>query len=385
MSSTVQQIKSSLTGMNGGASVDDIVNLYELMERAANTMLAKIDPLDTIRLQSLSQFVHDDLQNYALPSDYKKVIDLANVEDRQSTDRAQRVAVEPFAANIALRNKEISIEALEGVKYVRINWKDLTAITLHTMDSLTANGTISVVGSATGLKANTQYKLSGTASIEFDLVATGDGIQNTTLTAVDLTDEDEIADIIIPVYLPTTSGITSFTFIMGNDLTTNYWTSTAQTTQADGTAFRAGWNFLLFPWSTATETGTVAPATIDSFKLTVAATAAKNNIRVDNILVSTGRLFDLKYYSQYIFKNSSGTWISIPTTDDDTCILAGTEIQIFLLECLIAIYQQMRVKEKDYNFSKIELNDLYRRLRGEHPSQSKPLTDKYWGTPSFYR
>lgn len=389
---TVQHIKNNLTGMSGGASVDDIVNLYELMERAANTMLARTDPVSTIRLQALSQFVHDDLQNYSLPSDYKKLIDIANSEDRSSTDRAGRIPIETFAAGIDTQNKQISVEGLDGVKYIRINWKDDTSVSFHDMDSLTAEGTIAVVGTASGLKANTQFKLSGSASIEFDAPATGDGIQCTGMTAVDLSDEEEYADVIIPVYISSAANlanITSFTFIIGNDLTANYWTFTSQTTQSDGTAFRVGWNMLLFPWSTATETGSVTNTAFDAWKLTVATTGAVTNLRADNILVSLGRPFDLKYYSQYVFKNTAGTWISLPTGDDDSCVLSGTELQIYLLECQSAIYQQMKTVPKNYQYSKEELNSaidgLYRRYRGEYPSQSKSLVDSYWGSPRYGR
>jgi len=384
MSYTIQQIKSSLEGMGGGSSVDDVTNLNELMERAALSMLSRIDPLETMREQVLSQFVHDDLQNYTLPSDYKKLIDLGNVEGRESSDRASRVGAEPFSSELNIKNQKISIESNEGTKYLRINWKAEGAKTLHTMDSLTTNGTIAVVGTATGLKANTQYKLSGTASIEFDLVTTGDGIQCTGMTAVDLEDEETYADIIIPVYLSDPSTITSFTFITGNDLTTAYWTFVAQTAQADGTAFRAGWNYLSFPWTTATKTGSVTATAFDAWKLTVAGTAL-NNIRVDNILVSLGRLFNIKYYSKYLFRNSSGTWMSIPSNDTDTVQVSDISYQIFLLECLIAIYQQMKMNPKDYNFAKVELNDLYQRYRAEYPPQSKPLVDSYWSVGSFRR
>jgi len=387
MSQTIIELEENLTGLAHGGSLKRVRNRNALYERVANTLLSKLDPVETIRLQELSSAVHDDLQNYPLPADYKKIIDIAPVQDRQSSDRASRVLSEPFSAELGLSNKRIAIEALEGVKFLRLDWKDSSAKTLHTMDSLTSNGTISTVGSATGLKANTLYKLSGTASIEFDLVATGDGIQNTTLTSVDLSTEDELGGFIVPVYFGSISNLTSLTFIFGNDLTTQYWTSVAQTTQADGTAFRVGWNFLLFPWSTATETGTVTPSTIDSFKLTVAATGAINNIRVDNILVSLGRIFDLKYYSQYLFKNSGGTWISKPTSDSDSLVLTGTSLQIFTLESLKAIAQQMEGKDSvfDINYANSELPSLYQLYRAEHPSEAKRPVGKYWSTRPFRR
>jgi len=395
---TISTIKDNLTGMGGTASIDDVVGIYSLMERSANTMLAKIDPIDTLRTAALSGLVYDDIYNYNLPSDYKKIIDLYPQEDRNYGDRAGRRYAEPFDALKALHNKELAIESSEGTKFIRISWREGGANqpkTLHSMNSLTANGTWSVVGSAVGLKAQTLYKINGNASIEFDLVATGDGIQNTTMDALDLETEDEVADCFVWVYLPSVP--TSITAIWGNDLTTNYWTAVAQTAQADGTAFKVGWNLLKFPWSAATETGTVAPATIDSFKLTIANGSALTNVRVDQIRFIVGRDYDIKYYSQYAFKNASGTWINIPTTDDDTVIFTGTALQIFILECRIAVAQQLIQDPKQSlaatAWERVQLNGdpqstdrigrigLYAHYRSEYPSMSKKAITSYAPKP----
>ena len=388
MSITVSQLKEHLTGIGHGGTLNKVRNFYQLCERAANTMLARLDPLETQREQQLSQTIHDDLQNYPLPSDYKKIIDIAPQDDRQSRDRAARRYMESFAAELNLRNKNIAIESKEATKFIRVNWKSTSAKTLHSMNSLTDDGTITAVGSASGLKANELYKLSGNASIEFDLAASGDGLSVLNKTNnVDLEDWDELADFIVPVYFGSVANFTSITLLWGNDITTQFWTPTTQTTQSDNTAIKAGWNFFLFPWSTATETGTVDPANIDSFKLTIAASGAISNIRVDNILVSLGRFFDLKYYSQYLFKNSAGTWLAQPASDDDTIILIGTALQIYILECLIAMAQQVEGLDSafDITFARTELEDLYRRYRAEHPSEAKKQVGSYWGTPRFRR
>ncbi len=400
MSATVAQLKDHLTGMGGAASIDDVVGLYALMERAANTMLARIDPIETEREQALTQAVHDDLQNYTLPSDYKKIIDLAPQDDRQSRDRASRGYMERFAAELNLRNKDIAIESREGTKFIRINWKSTSSKTLHSMNSLTDDGTIAAVGTATGLKANELYKLSGNASIEFDSAATGDGIYvlNKTNT-VDLEDWDEMADFIVPVYFGAVTYFTSATFLFGNDITTKYWTPTVQTAQSDGTSVKVGWNYFLFPWVGATETGTVDPATIDSFKLTFATTGAISNIRVDNILVSLGRFFDLKYYSQYAFRTSAGVWIVRPTTDTDSVIFSGTALQIYILECRIAVAQQIIKDKKELKLATAwetsqlfgdpnaldpaGRTGLYAKYRAEHPSESKKQIGSYWSPPRF--
>ena len=354
--------KDELADLLHGATLNALDSAERVFRRAANTMLLKIDPVTTMRTAGLTNTIHDDVYNYALPSDFKRIIDLYPQDgDRGESDYASRKYAEPFDLERMYANNQLSIEGSEGTKIIRVNWRNRAPKTLHTMDSLTSNGTWAVVATASGLTTNSIFKVSGSASIEFDVAADNDGIDNTTMTAIDMTDEDEVADVFIWMYFGTVSALTSVQARWGNDLTTNYWTSVAQTTQADGTAFKVGWNLFKFPWSTATETGTVDPTAIDSFRMIIDRTASIANIRMDNITFSIGRNFDIKYYSKYIFKNTSGTWLSIPTADTDTLVLDTDETQIFLLESLIAAAQQIEDEDSmpDTALAKTELQTSF--------------------------
>lgn len=394
MSITVDEVKANLNGLLHGGRVDDLTEPELMLQRSANTLLSKIDPIDTMRVAALAQTVHDSLNTYSLPTDYKKIVDIIPQDNRDIWDSAYRTMAGKFDLEKAIKNKVISIEGSEGSKIIKINWKSRQGKVLHTMNSTTDNGTWSAVGSATNVEADSIFKVSGSASIKFTHVVTGDGIQNTTMTQLDLTDEDGVADVIFQVYFETVP--TSVTAIWGNDLTTKYWTGVAQTTQADGTAFRVGWNTLKFSWETATQTGTVTPSTIDSFKVTLAGTAL-GTIRIDNIIFSIGRAFDIKYYSKYLLKNSSGTWIPKTTDDADICVLDTDAIQLYNLENLIAAAQQSQNNSADIDWAKRELNGnsaspdpeervgLYAKYRGEYPTQSKKTVTSYGGKPRFNR
>lgn len=390
MSQTIDEVKANLQGLLHNTNPEDLTELELMLERSANTLLSKIDPVETIRNAALSTVVHDDVYNYSLPSDFKKIIDLIPQDNRNLWDRAYRTLAGRFDLQKAIKNRVISIEGNDGSKIIRINWKSRQGKTIHNMNSVTSNGTWIAVASATGIGANSIFKKSGSASIEFNIVASGDGIQNTTMSAVDLTDEDEVADFFVWMYFGTVP--TSVSSRWGNDLTTNYWSSTAQTTQADGTDFKVGWNLIKFSWNTATETGTVAPATIDSFRVTVVS-SAQNNVRVDNIICSIGRNFDIKYYSKYLMKNSAGTWINKTSSNTDVCVLDSDAIQIYHLENLIASSQQSQNNSEDIEMAKRELNGnpsspdpeermgLYAKYRGEHQSQSQKASTSYGGLP----
>jgi hypothetical protein len=381
---TVTQIKDNLIGMGHGATLNKVRKIESLLERVASKFVAKCKPLETMRVSSLASTIHDDVYNYALPADFNSLVDLIPQDNRSNWDKAYRKSAGVFDLQKAIKDKTISIEGSEGSKIIRINWRSRQGKLIHAMNSLTDNGTWSGVGTATGLKINTIFKKSGNASIEFDIVTTGDGIQNTTMNVVDLTDEDEVADFFAWVYFATAP--TNVQAVWGNDLTTNYWTSVAQTTQADGTAFKTGWNLIKFPWASATESGTVVPSTVDSFKIIVAS-SAQNNVRVDNIVCSIGRNFDIKYYSKYLFKSTAGTYLSQTTDDTDYVTIDNDTLPIFLYECLKEMAHQMEGTDSafDISYAEKELQSLYPAFRSEHPDQRKKQTSQYGGLPRFNR
>jgi hypothetical protein len=390
---SITQAKEHLTGMLHGGSLNKVRNIESVFERAANTMLLKLDPVDTIRTQPLSNTIHDDIFNYSLPSDYKKIIDLIPQDNRNNSDNALRNSANYFDVQKAIKQKRVSIEGSEGSKIIRINWRSRQGKILSTLNSLTDNGTWSAVGTASNLAQDTIFKKSGNGSIKFDVAVSGDGIQNTTLSAVDLTLEDEVSDVFAWFYVKNSTdlaNINSVSIVWGNDLTANYWTGVAQTTQADGSAFQVGFNLIKAPWSTATETGTVDPETIDSAKITFDVDAPITQLRVDNILFSIGRNFDLKYYTKYIFQNSSGTLLSKPASDDDNVLLDNDAIQIWLLETLIACAQQIEGVDSgfDINWAERELYGvdnkpgLYNKYRLEYGSESKKAINYYGSAPA---
>ena len=359
-----------------------------MFERSAATFLLKCHPLESMRTAPLASVVHDDLNNYALASDFGSLIDLIPQADRQSWDVAFRDRAGRFDVEKARKNRTVSIEGSEGTKIARINWKSRASKVLNTLNSLTANGTWAVAGGATNLALDEVTKFSGSASIKFDAPTSGSGIKTTDMTAVDLTDENGVADCIFAIYLESDYAyLTSVTPVWGNDLTTKFWTGVAQTAQADGTAFKLGWNLIKASWKAATQTGTVAPSTIDSFQVTVAVSAAMTNLRVDNVMFSIGRAFDHKYYSKYLYKNAdTGAWISKPRSnnDDDLVVVDNDTLPQFLMELLIDMAHQMEGTDSsfDINFAERKLMALYPAYKGLNPSMAKKVRGKTGGLPA---
>lgn len=393
---SIGDIKAHLSAMGHTGTLNRVRNFEYMCERAANTMLMKVRPLETMYLAELPQAVHDQIYNYALQSYFGDVIDIYPVDDRDSLDGADKSYAEAFDRRKGIDKNKISIESSGGIKFMRINWPVFAPTTVNAMDSLSANGTWGAVGSATNLVTDTERFISGGGSIGFDLVASGDGLSNTTMTSLDLSELENESDFFMWLYFPSVSKLTSVSLVFGNDLTTKYWASVAQTTQADGTAFAAGWNLLRFPWSTATETGSADAAAIDSVKFTVATTGAIAGIRADNVIVSKGRYFNIKAYSKWLFQDTTGAWEKRPTenSDDDYVMLDSDALQIFLLELLIAMAQQLEGSDSgfDIGWAQKELYGdpaaravegrmgLYRCYKGSQPDQRKRITTGFYAS-----
>lgn len=361
MAKTIAQCRDDLIGMGHGGSLDDIKNFYNLCQRAAGNLLLRISPRETRRIQNLSDALHDDVYNYTIPSDCKEVIDIRPQVNRGIGDSFNQWFAKEFDKYKDRWDDIISIRHDDMSKSIRIS-KNISPspISVHQCNSLTSNGTWSADGTgASNLTLDTQYYVSGGASLNFDLASgqTTGYISNTTMTAVDLSDHDEIGSFFMYVYFPDASIITNVIFVWGNDLAANYWSKTA-TTQADGTSFRNGWNLIKFSWNGATETGTVDPDEIDALKITITYDeTAETDIRVDKIRCSMGEIYEIEYYSNFLFRSSSGTWKGIPTSDEDLINLDEDSFPIFLYECLIEMAQQAQGSDSgfDVNFARIKL------------------------------
>jgi hypothetical protein len=389
MSYTINELEEHLIGMGHGGSLAKIRNKFALYARAANNMKSKVDIVTTIRTAPLAQVVHDNQFIYAVPSDYGKIIDLYPSGDRNNYDFARRTSGVTASLLRKIKDKQIAIEARDGARVLLIDWAGKTPKTLSSMNSISG---WSATSGASGLELDTQYAISGKKSVKFNLDTTGGGIENTTLNPLDLSDWEGEADLFVWMYFGSVTALTSVSVRFGNDLTANYYQSTAQTTQADGTAFQVGWNLVKFPWASATETGSVNAALIDAFRLTLTTTAAIPNVRVDNIVVSLGNVFEMKYYGAYLFKNTAGTLLRKPTVDSDSILLEDIGFNIFAYECLMAMAQQMEGEDSgfDIQFAITALNGnpsssdpglrygLYARYRNEYPSQAKRTVQTYF-------
>ena len=364
-------------GMVHGKSSQVSQSRQRLVNRAVRYVLADMDLRSAKRSAALSPNIFENQFDYGAPADLKarKIIDFRRQVLRPSSETWMLVDDADFDRLKNVSNRRVAVRDENFSQLLRIDGlPSSTKATIHSCDSLTANGTWAVVAGtdSTNLTRDTLNYITGGASLNFDTNsgATTAAIENSTMTQVDLDDYDEIGSIFCWVYVPATSGLTNFILRWGND-SSNYWSRTV-TTNNEALAFYVGWNLLRFDWDGATETGTVAPATVDYLRLTVTKTAgmaADTDWRLDDVTVQTGKIYNVVYYSKYGWQTSAAAYIEESTTTTDLLIADSEEVEMINFKAAEFFAQELR----DYD-DVVLFRDEYKRLKriyqARYPSEA---------------
>lgn len=332
----ITTLKGVLSRKFTGASIDDVEGIsdYSLFKEAAANMVNEINPAETTRKTTLSVF--EGVYDYSPPADFKGLVDIGPQAQRNVSDNPTRRFSEDFDTH--KNNNDFTIEWRDATKILRYSKSVGNSESIHTMDSLTANGTWD--GTAANISADTFNPYKGSASIKADY-DTGEYIENDDFTAIDLSDHENQSTLFLAGYFPDGSLITNISLRWGSS-SSAYFSRTATAPQFG--SFANGWNLIPFDWNGATETGTVDTNAIDYLRITPTLSASDTDIKFDTIFSALPKVNDLLYYSKYLFRSSAGVWKETPTADSDLINLDTDAENLFVYECvrLIAIAMQGR-------------------------------------------
>lgn len=353
---SVLQAKNDLSGILHGTTTNQVAGINNIFNRAARQLLLDLDPQETKVIVQTPQ-LFDSVFNYPITNlpDLKgnKVIDIRPQVNRTGLDQFYQTYNKQFDVQKSYTAKpNFTINFNAGVKSLRIDATNLnTGILLNNANSLTSNGTWTANGTATTLAVNTTNYISPSgSSLMFNLPAganpsTG-GVINTTQVAVDLTTHQNQSYLFWYVYLPTGSAFTSTTLKFGSS-SSNYYSVTA-TTNWDGVAFVNGWNLCGKAWTTATTTGTptISSITYSEVDLTYNGTS-QTSTQVNQIYSRLGQIYEIEYYSKYLFRDSTtGVFAEIVNNDSDLINLDTDTFNVYFdILCLLTIQQ---VSNKEY-------------------------------------
>ena len=396
MDYSIQNLKDDLQGILHSTSLDKVRNQLELINRAGRTLIAKIDPDGTKRIAQITNAVHNSIFDYTAPADLKgnKIIDIRPQINRTTKDQYSQRYSQRF--DVFRKLGTFQVRHNVGTKSLRLSASiGVAATVLHNMNSLTSNGTWTVGGAATNLRLDTLNKFSGSASLKFDTDGSGTAafIQVSDMKAVDLEDLENIAQLFDQIFIPDIDNVASWELRWGSS-TSDYWIRTV-TQPHDQDTFKNGWQTLANDWNEVTEVGSPDSSAVNFLRVTVNLSSAvvETDFRVDKISASSGEIFEIEYYSENLFRNSSGTFQARATDNSDLINLDEDSYNILLNEVayLMAQTQQGADAGFDANFFREELYGnpaigkigLYKQYQFDHASEAIRPRATYWRYEAF--
>ena len=386
MAYSVTTLINDLIGVTHGTTVNKIPNLYGVFNRAARQVLQDVDPKETMKTVAMSQ-VFNNVFDYALPTDVKgdRIVDLRPQAGRQAWDVFTQGYEQTFdlLKSYGFSNS-IYTQWNTGIKTIRIEAPTLTApVTITDTSTLTG---WTATANAQNLSLDTTNNVAGGGAITFDLAAgsTTGSIQISTLNPVDLSVKVNIDTEFYWVYLPTGSAITNLILRWGSDITANYYTYTVTTTQ-QGIAFQNGWNLIAVPWASATKVGTPITTAFKAVQLTVTYNSTlQTGVKFCNLTSNTGYIFEIVYYSKYMFRDPATNAFQETVTDatDNTKLInLDTEsYNLYFNKCAYFIAQQLQGDDAQYDatFWDNEYQSALARYKAQNPSEAMLKSTSYY-------
>lgn len=414
----ITRVKADVEAALHGTTINQVTNFYGALNRAARDLVADVDPAETKRIVALESPIFNKVYDYVCPTDLKgdRIIDIRPQFNRNITDNV----LQTYNKQFDLYKDNIFTGALfttqwnTGVKSIRISMNLSNNILINGCDSISGNGTWAAFEDANGLKVDQLNFVEGTASLifslgipllglensgnvlmenldNFELEEGSDAgnlegyLENSTMTAVDISEMQDKGALFAYVYMPDADSVTSYTLRWGSS-SANYWEQEVFANQ-DSTTFQLGWNLLRFDWQGSTEVGSPDATAVNYLRLTINSTEDSGvyPLRFDSVTARLGSIFEIEYYSKFLFRSAiTGAFKETVTTDTDLINLDTDSYQIFFNRTMYLITQQMQGLDSifaDGPFFLQEYEKSLARYKSKYKSEVQPPQSAYYGQP----
>jgi hypothetical protein len=144
-----------------------------------------------------------------------------------------------------------------------------------------------------------------------------------------------------------------------------------------------GWNLLRADWAGITTTGTPTVTNIKYVRITFNYTGtATQGVRVDNIVARLPSPYEIVYYSNYLFRNTSGTWLERPTAIDESDIvnLEIDGLNLLVAEICYLVAQEIQGEDAtfDATFWKSKRDEIWETYMRGNKSEAQKRRSSYY-------
>ncbi len=385
MSYSITNLKNDLSGVLHGTTNNQITNLNGVINRSARKLLLDLDPQETKRTVEFVNPIFNSVFDYPIASDVKgnKLIDIFPQVQRRPKDiwsQAYNQAFDVAKQNVFGMANMFTMNFNGSFKTIRLNCPFLNTPTIiDQIEAISTNGTWATGGTASNLSVNNTNFAQGTGSLQMDITAGTGYLENSTLTAIDLTEVVNQSSLFVWVYVPTGTQLTSVDLRWGSS-SSDYYNKTVTINQ-QGNSFVNGWNLCQFDWSTATTTGTPDSSAIDYARVSLAMTGTNTGVLVNGLNSILGTILSYSYYSKFLFRDAVTSAFQETVTDDSNLINLDTESYnlLFNLVAYFASQQQDGVDSSyDSTYFLNEYTNGLNRYKSMYKSElQKPQTNYY--------
>lgn len=388
MSYTVQDIKNDLTGVLHQTQLNQIFNIDGLIDRAARQVLLDIDPQETKRTLEFVNPIFNGVFDYPIAADVKgnRIIDIRPQVRRLPLDiwsQSYNQEFDVFKSNILTLKNMFTMNLNTGIKTLRINAPFLNnPIIVNEAENVTSNGTWTVAGTGSNLTTDNINYVQGTGSLKFDSTAGVAYVENSTMTAVNLSSYENQSSFFVWVYAPTGTNLQSVNLRIGSS-SANYY-SLSVTQNQNQTAFVNGWNLCQFDWKDMSVTGTPNSSSISYVRVSLTTIGTNTGLRVNGIDSILGSILEYEYYSKYLFRDSETGAFQEKVTDDSNIVNLDTESYNLLFnQVAFLATQQQQGKDSMYdaNYFKKLYDDGVKRYQGLYKSEAQKPQTIYYAKP----
>jgi len=182
--------------------------------------------------------IFPNVYEYKIPTDFQ---DLITIQERGKPINFYRKSPDEFWLRLNSGSKMLAVDSLLGDKFLLCHYSSAGSdAILNDCDSLTSNGTWSVTGDATNLTLDEVNNITGSGALNFDITVSGTsaGVENSGITSIDLSDEENGGTLFFSARIPDVTNITGFTAKWGSS-SSDYWENTT-TEQFSGLSLADG-------------------------------------------------------------------------------------------------------------------------------------------------
>jgi len=386
---SITDVKNDLAGVLHGTTLSQIQNIDGVINRAARQLLLDCDFQETKRTVEFVAPIFNTVFDYPIATDVKgnKIIDIFPQVNRlpssiwlQSYNQAFDIAKQ----NLFASQNMFTMNFNSGLKTIKINAPYLNSpIVVNNIDNITNNGTWSVAGTGSTLSVNNTNFVQGAGSLQFNVTTGSAYIENSTMTAINLSTYLNQSSFFIWVYVPIGANLTSVNLRIGSSIANYYTLSVTQTQQ--GTAFINGWNLCQFEWSSMSVVGIPISTALKYSRVTVVMTANASAVKVNGLNSILGTVLSYSYYSKYLFRNAITGAFQETVLDDSDLINLDTESYNLLFNQVAYLAGQQQqgadALQYDASFFLNAYNSGVQRYKNQYKSELQKPQSTYYSMP----